>query len=72
MTKYECSHTLRSGVAYFVIVKANSEEHAREMATACTRSEPYFREIVDTGRWNVSPLDHGHSGDPKILDYFKR
>jgi hypothetical protein len=71
MNKYECTWNKGSGCYTFVVeVKAATEEHAKQMASALasrTSGWPY----IETNRWNVSVLDTGYSGDAKVLDYKK-
>ena len=71
MYKYECTWNKGSGYYTFVVeVKAETEAHAKQMASALASRTSGWPDI-ETNNWNVSVLDSGYSGDAQILDYKK-
>jgi hypothetical protein len=72
MKKYECSYSVSPSVTYYVIVIANNDTHAAEMASGCVKRSSTFSQNVEPRRWNVSVIDTGYSGDAKVVDYYKR
>ena len=73
LNKYRCTHTTGpNGYLYHVDVIADSEQHAREIATGCVREKSIFKSMVDTNKWNVEERDRGYSGPAKVMDYGKQ
>jgi hypothetical protein len=72
MKKFRCSHAFGPGkYTYYVDVIADSEGHAKEMASACVREKSTFSSSVSPEHWNVSVVDTGCSGPAKVVDYSK-
>ena len=73
MHKYRCTHTTGpNGYLYYVDVVANTEQHAREIASGCVREKSIFKSMVEFRQWNVEERGSGYSGSAKVLDYGKQ
>ncbi len=66
MRKYNCTTSGRS-TTYFVVVVADDEQHATEMAQVRARQK--WGSGIAGQRWNVEYVDSGYSSPARILDF---
>jgi hypothetical protein len=68
MKKFQCSAGISSSTTkYNVVVIADSEYQAREMASGWIQQSDEFSKTVQPQNWSVAVLEDGFSGDTKVV-----